>query len=82
MQQGGSQQQKMTLAVADSSYITEGLLKDSSLFKGYILCSPDYGLYEILNAVWKLTFTRKKVLPCRTILAERKRGAALNRMMW
>lgn len=41
------------VTVADSSYIIEGLLKDSSLFHGVVLYAPDYGLYEVLNAVWK-----------------------------
>jgi predicted nucleic acid-binding protein len=40
------------LVVADSSYIIHGLLKDSSLLDND-MCSPDYGLYEVLNAVWK-----------------------------
>ena len=51
----------MTLAVADSSYITEGLLKDKSLFDGYILYSPDYGLYEVLNAIWKHQVLLKRI---------------------
>lgn len=37
------------------------MLKDSSLFKGYALCAPDYGLYEILNALWKHEALLKKV---------------------
>ena len=45
---------------ADSSYIAEGILKNSSLFEGYVLCSPDYGLYEVLNAVWKHEVLLKK----------------------
>ena len=77
----------MTLAVADSSYITKGLLKDSSLFKGYVLCSPDYGLYEILNAVWKHEALLKKVKESGPILdmlfdlvdAERIRFVALTK---
>ena len=40
------------LVVADSSYIIHGLLKDSSLLDND-MCSTDYGLYEVLNAVWK-----------------------------
>ena len=43
----------MIAIVADSSYIIEGLLKDKSLFEGYgSICSPDFGLYEVLNTVW------------------------------
>ena len=41
------------MIVADSSYIIEGLLKDSSLLGDYEICSPDYGIYEVLNAIWK-----------------------------
>jgi predicted nucleic acid-binding protein len=41
------------MIVADSSYIIEGLLKDSSLLDDYEICSPDYGIYEVLNAIWK-----------------------------
>ena len=44
----------MAVVVADSSYIIEGLLKNSSLLDNYDdICSPDYGLYEVLNAIWK-----------------------------
>ena len=44
----------MTAIVADSSYLIEGLLKDKTLFEGYSsICSPDFGLYEVLNTVWK-----------------------------
>lgn len=37
------------------------MLKDSSLLEGYVLCAPDYALYEILNAVWKHEALLKKV---------------------
>lgn len=56
------------LVVADSSYITEGLLKDSSLFDGYIFCCPDYGLYEVLNAIWKHQVLLKRIKDSRPIL--------------
>jgi predicted nucleic acid-binding protein len=49
------------VTVADSSYIIEGLLKDSSLFRGAVLYAPDYGLYEVLNAVWKHQVLLKRI---------------------
>jgi predicted nucleic acid-binding protein len=58
-----------TAIVADSSYIIEGLLKDKSLLEGYTLFAPDYGLYEVLNAVWKHEVLLKKVADSSTILA-------------
>jgi predicted nucleic acid-binding protein len=48
------------MIVADSSYITEALLKDSSLFDGHVICSPDFGLYEVLNSIWKHQVLLKK----------------------
>lgn len=43
----------MILAVSDSSYIVEAILKDSSVLEDRILCAPDYAVYEVLNAIWK-----------------------------
>jgi predicted nucleic acid-binding protein len=58
------------VVVADSSYIVEGLLKDKSMFEGYYyILSPDYGLYEVLNAVWKHQVLLKKIIDTETILA-------------
>lgn len=53
----------MALVVADSSYIVEGLLKDSSLLDGYddIICAPDFSLYEVLNAIWKHQVVLKQI---------------------
>lgn len=58
----------MTTIVADSSYIIEGLLKDKSLFEGYDILSPDYGIYEVLNAVWKHQVLLKQIKDSGTIL--------------
>lgn len=58
-----------TIVVADSSYIVEGLLKDKSLLEGYYIFSPDYGLYEVLNAVWKHQVLLKKITDTETIIA-------------
>ncbi len=57
-----------TIVVADSSYIVEGLLKDISLLQGYYILSPDYGLYEVLNGVWKHQVLLKKIVDPETIL--------------
>jgi predicted nucleic acid-binding protein len=57
-----------TAIVADSSYIIEGLLKDKSLLEGYNIFAPDYGLYEVLNTVWKHEVLLKKVADSSTIL--------------
>lgn len=73
------------MIVADSSYITEGLLKDSSLFEGQVICSPDYAFYEVLNAVWKHQVLLKRLKEGEPILdmlydliiAERIRFVAL-----
>lgn len=58
----------MTVVVADSSYVVEGLLKNSSLFEDYVVCCPDYSLYEILNAVWKHQILLKQIKDSRTII--------------
>jgi predicted nucleic acid-binding protein len=49
-----------TLVVADSSYIAEALLRDSLLLDND-LCCPDYGLYEVLNVVWKHQVLLRKI---------------------
>ncbi len=54
--------------MADSSYVVEGLLKDVSLFEGFVICCPDYSLYEILNAVWKHQVLLKQVKDSRIII--------------
>lgn len=59
----------MTIIVADSGYIIEGLLKDKSLLEGYEIFSPDYGLYEVLNAIWKHQVLLKQVRDSTMILA-------------
>jgi predicted nucleic acid-binding protein len=51
----------LKVVVADSSYVVEGLLKDVSLFEGFVICCPDYSLYEILNAVWKHQVLLKRI---------------------
>lgn len=58
----------MTVVVADSSYIVEGLLRDGSLFDGQTVCAPDYSLYEILNAVWKHQVLLKQIKDSRIII--------------
>lgn len=58
----------MKVIVADSSYVVEGLLKDGSLLDGYIVCSPDYSLYEILNVVWKHQVILKRIKDSRMII--------------
>lgn len=55
--------------VADSSYIIEGLLKKSSLFYGRVFYVPDYGLYEVLNAIWKHQVLLKRIKESDTILS-------------
>ena len=73
------------MIVADSSYIAEGLLKDSSLFDSYIVCSPDSGFYEVLNVIWKHQVLLKQIKESGPILgmffdliaAERIRFVAL-----
>lgn len=54
--------------MADSSYVVEGLLKDVSLFEGFVICCPDYSLYEILNAVWKHQVLLKRIKDSRIII--------------
>lgn len=54
--------------MADSSYVVEGLLKDGSLFEGFVVCCPDYSLYEILNAVWKHQVLLKRIKDSRIII--------------
>ncbi len=58
----------MTIVVADSSYVVEGLLKDGSLFEGYVVCCPDYSLYEILNVVWKHEVLLKRLKDSQIII--------------
>jgi len=59
----------LTVIIADSSYISEGLLKDKSLLDDYEIFSPDFGFYEVLNAVWKHQVLLKQVKDSATILA-------------
>lgn len=54
--------------MADSSYVVEGLLKDVSLFEGFVICCPDYSIYEILNAVWKHQVLLKRIKDSRIII--------------
>jgi predicted nucleic acid-binding protein len=39
--------------VADSSYVIEGILRDSTLLQNESLVCPDLALYEVANALWK-----------------------------
>ena len=41
------------MIVTDSSYIIEGLLKNSSLLKDQQIITPDLAFYEVANAIWK-----------------------------
>jgi len=41
------------LKVADSSYLTEGILRDAALLEREAFVSPDLALYETVNALWK-----------------------------
>lgn len=41
------------MIVADSSYLIEGLLKDSSLLEDEEIVTPELALYEVTNAIWK-----------------------------
>ncbi|MEM3172012.1 MAG: type II toxin-antitoxin system VapC family toxin [Candidatus Nitrosotenuis sp.] len=58
----------MKVVVADSSYVVEGLLKDGSLFEGFVICCPDYSLYEILNVVWKHQVLLKRIKDSKIII--------------
>jgi len=50
------------MIVADSSYIIEALLKDSSMLDNYdMIFAPDFGFYEVLNAVWKYQILLKRI---------------------
>ena len=41
------------MKVADSSYLTEGILRDAALLEKETLVSPDLALYEVVNTLWK-----------------------------
>lgn len=41
------------MIVADSSYIIEGLLKNSYLLKDKEIITPELAFYEVTNAIWK-----------------------------
>ena len=41
------------MIVADSSYIIEGLLTNSSLLKDQQIITPELAFYEVANAIWK-----------------------------
>ncbi len=41
------------MKVADSSYLTAGLLRDASLLENEKFVAPDLALYEVVNALWK-----------------------------
>jgi len=41
------------LKIADSSYLTEGILRDARLLENEVLVSPDLALYEVVNTLWK-----------------------------
>ncbi len=41
------------MIVADSSYIVEGILKDSSLLEDQEIITPELAFYEVANAIWK-----------------------------
>lgn len=57
------------MIVADSSYITEGLLRESSLLDDQVLCAPDYAFYEVINAIWKHQVLLNRVI---SVLGETK----------
>ena len=41
------------MKIADSSYLTEGILRDARLLENEVLVSPDLALYEVVNTLWK-----------------------------
>jgi predicted nucleic acid-binding protein len=41
------------MKVADSSYLTEALLRDASILEGEVFVAPDLSLYEVANTLWK-----------------------------
>lgn len=41
------------MKVADSSYLTEGILRDVALLEKETLVSPDLALSEVVNTLWK-----------------------------
>lgn len=41
------------MIVADSSYITEGVLEDRALLQRDTIVTPDLGIYETVGAIWK-----------------------------
>ncbi|MEM3171958.1 MAG: type II toxin-antitoxin system VapC family toxin [Candidatus Nitrosotenuis sp.] len=51
----------MKAVVADTSYVVEGLLNNASLFDDTIICTASYGLYEILNVIWKHQVLLKRI---------------------
>jgi predicted nucleic acid-binding protein len=46
--------------VADSSYITEGLLSNKELLKEQII-SPELIIYETANTIWKHEYLLKRI---------------------
>lgn len=51
----------MRIVVADTSYIVEGILNNASLFDDQIIYTVNYGLYEILNVIWKHQVLLKRI---------------------
>lgn len=41
------------MIVADSSYISEGVLRDQSLLRNEAIFTADLAIYETLGAIWK-----------------------------
>jgi predicted nucleic acid-binding protein len=41
------------LIVADSSYLSEGILVDESLLSGQRILAPDLAVYETVSVIWK-----------------------------
>ena len=41
------------MKVADSSYLVEGILRDTTLLENEALVCPDLVLYEVVNTLWK-----------------------------
>jgi len=41
------------MKVADSSYLFEGILRDTRLIENETFVTPDLAVYEVANALWK-----------------------------
>ena len=50
------------MIVADSSYIAEGILVDSSLFAAERVVTLDLAIYETANAIWKYQNVLRRIV--------------------